>query len=281
MPAVLPLATIQRPPGRTIADGCRGRIGLIVSMFLLFATLFVPVAGAAEAPPQLFVYPPEYRYTDGGILNSPQTMTIDQITERVSDIPELSGVVLIVYWSTLCPAEIGCDFSLIDKAIEYWKKKQKKIILSVATIGFPIMQPPDRRSVIGASPDWVMKKIRTYSFTTRLLGNIPLNSTTNFVLPDFRDPEFLRLGGELIRNLALRYDGNPTIARVRIATGAMGEENPIVGPLSKPLAGYAERQWIDYCDAVITQYERAFKKSELEFDISRLPWVRAIGSPTN
>jgi len=34
----------------------------------------------------------------------------------------MSGVVLIVYWSTLCPEPQGFDFSLIDKVLKFWRE---------------------------------------------------------------------------------------------------------------------------------------------------------------
>jgi hypothetical protein len=35
---------------------------------------------------------------------------------------------------------------------------------------------------------------------------------------------------------------------------------------------------VQYCRKITDLYLQAFKKSELEFDISRLPWIRAVGS---
>jgi hypothetical protein len=97
------------------------------------------------------------------------------------------------------------------------------------------------------------------------------------IYPDFRDPRFTDEVGALVRELAARYDGNPTVAQVRIGTGVMAEDNVPIS-LSAPMPGFTEDMWIQYSRRVIALYLAAFHRLELEFDISRLPWVYAIGS---
>jgi hypothetical protein len=79
-----------------------------------------------------------------------------------------------------------------------------------------------------------------------------------------------------VRALASRYDGNPTIAQIRIATGAMGEDNPIVGVPGHPWPGYAEAQWLDFSRRVVQVYFSAFRRSELQ---STLPACVTCGDP--
>ncbi|HUZ64016.1 MAG TPA: hypothetical protein VMU82_09950, partial [Acetobacteraceae bacterium] len=96
-------------------------------------------AGAAGfAPPQLFFYPPPYQLADGSLVASPVTVAAAQITTQFPRIREMSGVALLVYWSRLCPTAGRCDFSLIDKVLRYWGARGKKVVLGVATVGFPI-----------------------------------------------------------------------------------------------------------------------------------------------
>ena len=125
------------------------------------------------ASPPLFVYPGPYRFADGRALTSPQTMDAGQITTGIPDVPALAGVVLMVYWSTICPTP-ACDFSLIAKTIGYWHARGKHVVLAVATNGFPIrVKSAGPGDIEGATPEWVMRQIKTYSFSSRVLGGLP------------------------------------------------------------------------------------------------------------
>jgi hypothetical protein len=237
---------------------------------------------ATARPPPLFFYPTEYHYSDGHILNSPQTVTAEQITTQFPFIPQMSGVVLIVDWSTLCSTAEHCDFSIIDRVLDYWGKKGRKVVLDVATITYPYRSLPDAKEIVSGTPNWVMRHVRTYDVShARLLGQKLSDSENDLSakFPDFRDSRFLAFQIPLIRALARRFDGNPVIAQVRVATGVMGEENPMVGPLAHPIMpGYRELDWVEYCRKVTAAYRKYFTKSELEVDISRFPWIRAVGS---
>ncbi len=76
----------------------------------------------------------------------------------------------------------------------------------------------------------------------------------------------------------IRYDGNPGIAQIRIGTGMMGEDNPLIGPVMAPVNDFSERGWLDYTRKVAELYFSNFSKTELEFDIGRLSWMAARGS---
>jgi hypothetical protein len=237
-------------------------------------------AQVAAAAPPLFVYPGNHRFADGRPLTSPQTMDLDQITTRIPDVPELSGVVLLITWSTLCPTDADCDFSLIDKTIEFWRARGKHIVLSVPTNGYPIrVKSAGPDDIVGATPEWVMRQIKTYQFSSRVLGALPGEQDRVALFPDFRDPKYLDLVAVLVRKLAARYDGNPTIAQIRIATGAMGEDNPIVGVPGHPWPGYAEAQWLDFSRRVVQVYFAAFHRTELQFDLTRLCYMWGPARP--
>jgi hypothetical protein len=230
-------------------------------------------------PPALFVYPVGHRFADGRVLNSPQTLDVKDITTNGPDAPELAGVVLMVYWSTICPTEAHCDFSLIDETLDYWRSRGKKAVIAVATNGFPIRVGSNGSADIqGATPEWVMQRIKTYPFTTRLLGALPGEPEVTVQFPDFRDKKYLDLVSKLVHELGARYDGNPTVAQMRISTGVMGEDNPMVGPVGHPMSGYNERQWLDHCRNVVRLYYEAFTKSELQFDIGRVSYLWTGGT---
>ncbi|MCV7090825.1 beta-galactosidase [Mycobacterium interjectum] len=237
-----------------------------------------PTPGAA-----LFFYPPPYRYNDDHLLNSIQAVSVSQVTDLVPAVSFMSGIALVVDWSSICPTAGACDFSLIDRALAYWTARNKKIILSVATISYPFMSAPDGKHVQNATPDWVLAQVKTYPVSTLIMGTNPLGKTAVSQFPDFRDPKFLQLTSALVRDLAQRYDGNPTIAQVRIGTGLLGEENPMVGgiPGHTTMPNFQETQWLAFCLETVRQYQSAFHKSELEFDISRLGFIRTLGTATD
>ena len=234
-----------------------------------------PTPGAA-----LFFYPPPYQYNDDHLLDSIQAMSASQVTDLVPAVSFMSGIVLVVDWSSICPTAGACDFTLIDRTLTYWAARNKKIVLSVATISFPFMSAPDGKHVQNATPDWVLKQVKTYPISTEIMGTDPMGKTAVSQFPDFRDPKFLQLTSALVRDLAQHYDGNPTIAQVRIGTGLQGEENPIVGgiPGHTKMPNFQETQWLAFCLQTVQQYQSAFHKSELEFDISRLGFIRALGT---
>jgi Beta-galactosidase len=241
-------------------------------------TTLPPAPGAA-----LFFYPPPYQYNDHHPLDSIQAVSVSQVTDLVPAVSFMSGIALVVDWSSICPTAGACDFTLIDRTLAYWTARNKKIVLSVATISFPFMSAPDGKHVQNATPDWVLAQVKTYPVSTEIMGTNPMGKTAVSQFPDFRDPKFLQLTSALVRDLAQRYDGNPTIAQVRIGTGLLGEENPIVGgrPGHTTMPDFQEPQWLAFCLETVHQYQSAFHKSELEFDISRLGFTRALGTGTD
>jgi Beta-galactosidase len=246
---------------------------------LLLASLLG--AGSAQAGPltELYFYPHGHQFSDGSTLPSVQTVTIEDITTNFPAIPQMSGVALTVYWSTLCPNSGACDFSLVDQALDYWGARGKKVVLAVATTGFPIRAVVNGNAEIQhATPDWVLAHSSTYRIKTPVLAQPKYASEIDAVYPDFRDTRFTDEVASLIRLLAARYDSNPTIAQLRIGTGDMGEDNPRMGPLSAPLPGYTEDMWLQFCRRVTALYLAAFHRRELEFDIGRLSWMYALGS---
>lgn len=250
-----------------------------------FLALFLSVAAVAECRaetrPELFFYPPVYQLSDGRPLNSPQTVSIEQITTKFPAIPEMTGVVLMVYWSTLCPDENRCDLSILDATIRYWSTRGKKVILSVATIGYPMVAIKDGKLIIAsATPEWVMNNVKSYRLPARVLG-LPVGSPAqDTAFPDFRDDMFVNLVSGIVQKLA-KYDGNPAISTIRIGTGLMGEDNPLVGPVSAPMKGYEEHQWLEYCDRITRLYRRTIHRTRLEFDISRLSWMYSVGNESD
>jgi hypothetical protein len=244
-------------------------------IFVLLVLYFANQPAQADTLPPLFFYPLPHHFANGQRLESPQTMTAEQITAEMPPIPQASGVVLLVYWSTLCPEEGHCDFGLIDRTLRYWQTQHKQVVLDVAIDGYPISTPSGLQT---ATPAWVLANVHTYIWQTKLLGEGPQEVPA--VMPDFTDKRFLAEVAALVHQLQ-RYDGNPAISQIRIATGLMGEDNPLIGPVMASAAGFSERDWLDFTRRVAPLYFAAFHRTELEFDIGRLSWMAARGSPVD
>src|ERR1700730_8142672 len=97
-----------------------------------------PASMLASERPQLFFYPPARRLSDGSESGGIVTLDPLQITSNFPAIPQMSGVVLVVIWSSLCPQADHCDFSPIDQVLDFWGARNKKVILNVATVGPPV-----------------------------------------------------------------------------------------------------------------------------------------------
>jgi hypothetical protein len=149
-------------------------------------------------------------------------------------VREMSGVSIIIYWSQLCPSRSHCNFWLIDRILDFWRKAGKKVVLCVATIGAPIER--DRAGTVefvSATPAWVLAKTATFpSNSNNFIGiyrrwrNMSNNPDFTFVFPRYDDSNFVNEVKSLVRQLGKRYDGNPVISYMRIGTGKSGEDNP-------------------------------------------------------
>ena len=227
---------------------------------------------AAAAPPPLFVYPLAGKLPDGQVLQSPQTVNRAQATVDVPRGGKINGVVLIIYWSTLCPEQDRCDFKLIDDVLTYWHQHSRRVVLDVAPIGYPYRTAQGLQNSV---PAWVAKNVRSYTIQAKVLAEGRPQS--DVAMPDFTDARFLARVSDLVRTMQ-RYDGNPAVAQIRIASGLMGEDNPLIGPVLASAAGFSERSWLDYTQRLATIYFENFKHTQLEFDIGRLAWMAARGS---
>jgi hypothetical protein len=241
--------------------------------------LFLACGGVAQAQstarPNLYFAKPPTRLADGSLVGGPAAFTVEEITTGFPEIAEMKGVLLTVYWATICPTEERCDYSIIDKALQYWGAKGKKVILAVATIGFPRKVLRDGAEVlVNATPEWVMRETGTYSLpgsiTFGVIGSKSMQGTATVVYPQFWHPAFMTEIERLVRQLAVRYDGNPTIAQLRMGFGLMTEENPPVGWFGQTPVGYSEIGWIDTCARIAAIYQQNFHKSQLEFQITRM-----------
>lgn len=176
-----------------------------------------------------------------------------------------AGVCVTIPWAVVAPTPTRFDFSLLDAALDYWGRRGKRVNVNIPTIGYPL-DWPDGPGTDTCTPPWVMRQTPSYRIAAH---DQRFNwATTDADYPDFRHPGFQANVAHLVGRLAA-YDGNPAVAMLRIATGVQGEDNPIAGPLVKPLPWYTEAQWLDYCGRVTGFYTAAFRRTQLEFDLGR------------
>ena len=233
---------------------------------------------------ELYFYPPSFSREAIPHVFDPNWIVRNATTD-FPQIDEMSGVAVMLYWAQLCPAEDRCNFTIIDRILDFWAKAGKKIILSVATTGPPIERfTSSGKEFISATPEWVLNKVATFrSPSNNFFGifpdweNMANNKKYTFPFPRYDDPRFLSEVKKLVQQLGERYDGHPALTYVRIATGKAAEDNPIGRAngygLGTGMPGYTNHMWIDYSRKVNELYFASFRKSRLEFDMG---WMAIV-----
>ena len=162
---------------------------LKASSWLLIVALYsLAQFSSADAfcRPALFFYPGPFEAANSDVYFSPVTITAPQAMEAVPNIEELSGVVVMVYWSTLCPTERTCDLGIIDRVINYWAARGKKVVLGVVTFGHPIVQIRDGiEDLQSPTPKWVLRSVATFSQATPVIGPVQIGGRTRYAVSEF------------------------------------------------------------------------------------------------
>jgi hypothetical protein len=212
---------------------------------------------------------------------------VKNATTNFPAVDAMSGIALNIYWSQLCPVEGQCNFSIIDRVLDFWRKAGRKVILSVAVIGPPLEKfIGSEKAFVSATPDWLLKAVSTFqSASNNFIGifndwrNMASNPLFSFPFPRYDDPRFVAEIEKLVRQLGERYDGNPTISYVRIGAGKAGEDNPIGRTngfgLGTGMPGFTNHLWISYSRRVADAYFASFHKSRLEFDMG---WMAVVAA---
>jgi hypothetical protein len=243
-----------------------------------------------KRPHQLYFYSPRSYLPDGvNQEGAPLAVSVEQTTTLFPLIKEMDGIILMVSWNQLCPiSPDNCDFTFIDSVLNYWGSRGKKVVLNIATVGFPyVAWVNGAPRLLNETPQWVLDRLQpapdnslngTYVATpTTIIVNIVGGVIPSFVFPAYWDHRFVEMSRELAFQLARRYDGHPVISAVRIPYGLQGEENPTVlgASIAKYPAGFTFASWFNYDREITDIYLEAFKRSRLEADITYTPWIRA------
>jgi len=191
----------------------------------------------------------------------------------------MAGVVLIINWSQLCPTPDRCDFSIVEQVLSYWRTRGKRVILAVATVGYPYRSVEGGNPhYVSATPDWVLDQIQTYSADSLALGRIGNQTRATVRFPSYSDPRFAKLIAALVQQLS-RFDGHVALSQIRISTGFLTEDNPSPAGPKWLIPGYTDLDWVAYCRQMANLFERNFHQTQLEFDFGVVALAYQRGGP--
>lgn len=216
---------------------------------------------------------------NGEIFTSPILTSPNQVAMLGDFGPTVDGVVLLVYWSLLCPRKEECNFKVIDSAIELLSNKGKKIALNIVTVGYPILMSKNYSGKIeNATPTWIMEETIGFNRKTTVIERgVYKKSTWKF--PYYRDKYFQEESLKLIKLLGEKYNNNSNISFVRIGTGVVGEENPSTNGKNTEIPSFTNKEWYGYVKKISNSYIKSFPDKELELDIVWAGWVQKYGTP--
>ena len=259
-----------------------GRRALLsCSATAFFASAAGSAASSIQRRPELFFYPPAVRLADNSVLASPITIDGTQIAEGFPQIKEMSGVVLALYWFQIEPSPGNYNFSIVEHALSFWGKIDKKVVLDIATVGYPIYWVENGESVFRTpTPPEVLREVQTYEQQVRVIAPLHQMSSWNkrsTLLPSYFDPQFATAVEKMVRALS-QFDGHPGLSKVRIATGIGSEDNPAFDGLKSSMPGWSNQAWLAYCKQMTEVYLSNFRRTQLEFDLDRIGWIYALGT---
>jgi hypothetical protein len=175
------------------------------------------------------------------------------------DLPDVSGRVLIYYWSELEPKEGKFDFSNMDREILLWTNAGKSVVLRFSAAGWKKWKRPWSQQ---GTPDWAFRKYRIAKVT----------EVDGAILPVYWDKGFLK-GLEAFLHVVSMHLAEKhllgKVAFVEIAVGDGGETKPDTEQNKTPeqraarlslwqKAGYTNALWYQTIAAIIDIYQRAF-----------------------
>lgn len=128
-------------------------------------------------------YPPSYRTRTGKLVQGLVATSLAQMTSLVPDPPQVSGVVVPVYWSVLEPHPGKFRWTIIDHLLRYWSKRKKMVVLSPIIYGNPVRFPAAWGGLQDGFPSWLRGHGRTLApYRAQILGG-PSSSTGPVAIP--------------------------------------------------------------------------------------------------
>jgi hypothetical protein len=174
-------------------------------------------------------------------------------------LPDISGRVLIYYWSELEPEEGKFHFSDMDREILLWTDAGKSVVLRFSAAGWKKWKEPWSQQ---GTPEWAFRKYHIRKVT----------EVDGAVLPVYWDEGFFRGLENFLKAVSAHLDENHLVSKVafiEIAAGDGGETKPDTEQNKTPeeraarlalwqKAGYTNATWYKTIAAIIDAYQRAF-----------------------
>jgi len=165
--------------------------------------------------------------------------------------PYVSGISVRFGWASVEPSPGTYRWTRIDDVI-----RQAQAVGKLAMI----------RVIAGVmSPDWVLRRVKTLSFSSGYLRGATSSKST---MPIPWKRRFLRPWKAFISHLARRYDGDPTLYSMQMPGCGFQGEMALPTDVRKWLAaGYTDGRLIRCWKRVTTRYRRRFHQTRLNLDI--------------
>ncbi|HEX9202153.1 MAG TPA: beta-galactosidase [Acidobacteriaceae bacterium] len=232
----------------------------VVSSFVALgsvSSLCTAQAGVATGAPSV----PQTALAAGETHSCPRLIEFSGEQADPADLkfPNVSGRVLIYYWSELEPKEGKFDFSAMDREVATWTSAGKAVVLRLSAAGWTKWKEPWSQQ---GTPEWAYKKYRI----SRVV------EVDGAILPVYWDEgfqaglrEFLRAVAGHIRTSSYR----DKVAFVEIAAGDGGETKPDTEQNKTPEqraarlalwqeAGYTNALWYQAIRGIVASYKAAF-----------------------
>jgi hypothetical protein len=167
--------------------------------------------------------------------------------------PDLSGVVLVYYWSQIEPQKGVFDWTLIEDDMAPWVTAGKKVILRISTSGAAAWDPPYSGA---GTPPWV------FADGTRSVSD---NGET---VPVYWDASYLADYATFVENFAQHFDGNLNVAFVEPGIGMGGETLPETNASAAGIAawqsdGYTDALWLKTVETIASIFADSFQRTAI------------------
>jgi len=177
------------------------------------------------------------------------------------DNPVVAGAAYYLGWARLEPKEGEYKWDILEKLIQPWQEKGKRVIFRIDVIS---KRPqPDLPS---GTPDWVFASGAKKLMATSNGENAPS------AWPVYWDEKFLEKFSNFVKAFAKRFDGHPGIEFVFVGFGEFSTVK-VCGPSSKVMdqynkAGYTQEKWLGTVRKAIDLYRTSFTKTPVCITLS-------------
>lgn len=200
----------------------------------------------------------------------------DQSNPADARLPDVSGRVLIYYWSELEPSANKFDFSAMDREIEAWTAEGKYVVLRFSTAGWRRWKQPWSQE---GTPRWALRKYR--------IGTV--KEIDGAVLPVYWSDGYFTGLSRFLAAVSAHIQTSSyrdKVAFIEIAVGDGGETKPDTEQNKTPAqrearlalwqrAGYTNALWYATVAHIIAIYRQVLPATPLAL----MPDASYLGGP--